>query len=176
MYERDHAAAVALQQTLLPAALPPVEGVALDSAYVPARYEANVGGDWYDAVLLSDGTLAVCVGDVVGHGLAAATAMGQLRNAIRAYLLEDISPGQVLRRLNRYARSIGEGAFSTTVIATLDPSRTSWCFASAGHPPPVVVSDGTSCLPRPAGASHRRHRRVGVQTATEQGCWAARRR
>jgi PAS domain S-box-containing protein len=142
MYERDHAAAVALQQTLLPPELPPVEGAALHAHYVPARYEANVGGDWYDAMLLSDGTLAVCVGDVVGHGLAAATAMGQLRNAIRAYLLEDISPGQVLRRLNRYARSLGEGAFATTVVATLDPSRTSWCFASAGHPPPIVVSEG----------------------------------
>jgi PAS domain S-box-containing protein len=142
MYERDHAAAVALQQTLLPPALPPAEGVALDAAYVPARQEANVGGDWYDAILLDDGTLAFCVGDVVGHGLAAATAMGQLRNAIRAYLLEDISPGQVLRRLNRYARSLGEGAFSTTVVATLDPTRTIWCFASAGHPPPLVVSDG----------------------------------
>ena len=142
MYERDHAAAIALQQTLLPPDLPPAEGVALDSAYVPARHEANVGGDWYDAILLSDGTLAVCVGDVVGHGLAAATTMGQLRNAIRAYLLEDISPGQVLRRLNRYARSIGEGAFSTTVIATIDPTRTSWCFSSAGHPPPLVVSEG----------------------------------
>jgi PAS domain S-box-containing protein len=142
MYERDHAAAVALQQTLLPPALPLAEAVALDAAYVPARHEANVGGDWYDAILLDDGTLAVCVGDVVGHGLAAATAMGQLRNAIRAYLLEDISPGQVLRRLNRYARSIGEGAFSTTVIATLDPTRTTWCFASAGHPPPLVVSNG----------------------------------
>ena len=142
MYERDHAAAVALQQTLLPAALPPAEAVALDAAYVPARQEANVGGDWYDAVLLADGTLAVCVGDVVGHGLAAATAMGQLRNAIRAYLLEDISPGQVLRRLNRYARSIGEGAFSTTVIVTVDPTRTIWCFASAGHPPPLIVTDG----------------------------------
>jgi anti-sigma regulatory factor (Ser/Thr protein kinase) len=109
---------------------------------VPARYETNVGGDWYDAMLLNDGTLAVCVGDVVGHGLAAATAMGQLRNAIRAYLLEDISPGQVLRRLNRYARSIGDGAFSTTVIATLDPARETWRFASAGHPPPLVLTDG----------------------------------
>ena len=68
--------------------------------------------------------------------------MGQLRNAIRAYLLEDISPGQVLRRLNRYAGSLGEGAFATTVIATLDASRTSWRFAGAGHPPPLVVAGG----------------------------------
>jgi PAS domain S-box-containing protein len=141
-YDRDHAAAVALQQTLLPSALPSTEGVSLSAHYVPARYESNVGGDWYDAMLLSDGTLAVCVGDVVGHGLAAATAMGQLRNAIRAYLLEDISPGQVLRRLNRYARSIGEGAFSTTIVATLDPSRQTWRFACAGHPPPLAVVEG----------------------------------
>jgi PAS domain S-box-containing protein len=141
-YDRDHAAAVALQQTLLPSALPSADGVVLGAHYVPARYETNVGGDWYDAMLLSDGTLAICVGDVVGHGLAAATAMGQLRNAIRAYLLEDISPGQVLRRLNRYAHSIGDGAFSTTVVATLDPSRETWRFAGAGHPPPVVLVDG----------------------------------
>jgi PAS domain S-box-containing protein len=142
LYERDHEAAVALQQTLLPAALPPAEGVRLDAHYVPARNETNVGGDWYDAMVLSDGTVAFSVGDVVGHGLPAATAMGELRNAIRAYLLEDISPGQVLRRLNRYAASMGEGAFSTTVVATLDPSRTTWRFASAGHPPPLLVADG----------------------------------
>jgi len=143
MYERDHAAAVALQQTLLPRVLPSVDGVALEAHYVPARHEANVGGDWYDGMLLSDGTIAVCVGDVVGHGLPAATAMGQLRNAIRAYLLEDISPGQVLRRLNRFAQSVGEGAFSTTIVATLDTSRTTWRFASAGHPPPLVLTDGS---------------------------------
>jgi PAS domain S-box-containing protein len=141
-YDRDHEAAVALQQTLLPTALPSADGIALGAHYVPARYEANVGGDWYDALLLSDGTLAVCVGDVVGHGLAAATAMGQLRNAIRAYLLEDLSPGQVLGRLNRYARSIGEGAFSTTVVATVDPARETWRFAGAGHPPPLVLTEG----------------------------------
>ena len=144
LYERDHEAAVALQQTLLPAALPPVDGLLLDAHYVPARYESNVGGDWYDAMILDDGTIALSVGDVVGHGLAAATAMGQLRNAIRAYLLEDISPGQVLRRLNRYAHSMGEGSFATTVVATLDPTRTTWRFASAGHPPPVLVANGAA--------------------------------
>ena len=143
LYERDHAAAVALQQTLLPIALPAAQGVSLDAHYAPARYEANVGGDWYDAMLLDDGTIAVSVGDVVGHGLSAATAMGQLRNAIRAYLLEDISPGQVLRRLNKFARTMGEGAFSTTVLVTLDPSRTIWRFANAGHPPPLVLEDAS---------------------------------
>jgi PAS domain S-box-containing protein len=146
LYERDHAAAIALQQTLLPNELPVADGVSLDAHYAPARYEANVGGDWYDAMLLDDGTMAVSVGDVVGHGLAAATTMGQLRNAIRAYLLEDISPGQVLRRLNRYARTVGEGAFSTTVLVTLDPSRTIWRFASAGHPPPLLLADGETRL------------------------------
>jgi len=80
LYERDHAAAVALQQTLLPNELPAAAGVSLGAHYVPARYEANVGGDWYDAMLLDGGTIAVSVGDVVGHGLSAATAMGQLRN------------------------------------------------------------------------------------------------
>ena len=146
LYERDHAAAVALQQTLLPNQLPAATGVLLGAHYVPARHEVNVGGDWYDAMLLDDGTIAVSVGDVVGHGLSAATAMGQLRNAIRAYLLEDISPGQVLRRLNRFARTMGEGAFSTCVLVTLDPSRTIWRFASAGHPPPLVVADGGARL------------------------------
>jgi anti-sigma regulatory factor (Ser/Thr protein kinase) len=97
-------------------------------------------------MLLDDGTIAVSVGDVVGHGLSAATAMGQLRNAIRAYLLEDISPGQILRRLNRFARTMGEVAFSTCVLATLDPSRPIWRFASAGHPPPLVVADGGARL------------------------------
>ena len=142
LYERDHEAALALQQSLLPSTLPAAEGVTLGAHYVPAWEEAHVGGDWYDAVVLDDGTLAVSVGDVVGHGLPAATAMGQLRNAIRAYLLDGISPAQVLKRLNRYAASMGEGAFATAVVATLDPERTTWCVASAGHPPALLVADG----------------------------------
>ena len=84
-YQRDHEVAETLQRSLLPESLPRIEGLQLDARYLPASRTAAIGGDWYDAVELEDGRVAVVVGDVVGHGLRAAVVMGQLRTAFRAY-------------------------------------------------------------------------------------------
>src|SRR5262249_42676660 len=117
--------------------------LALAARYVPGGAGAEVGGDWYDAISLSDERLFVAVGDVVGRGIAAASAMGQLRNAVRAYALEGFGPAVVLGRLNQFSFELGrQDLFATVLVAVVDPSRREARIASAGHPPPLLVGPG----------------------------------
>ncbi|MFI8823874.1 PP2C family protein-serine/threonine phosphatase [Streptomyces sp. NPDC053431] len=112
--------------------------------YVPAVGSLNVCGDWYDVVDLPDGAFAVAVGDVVGHGLEAATVMGMLRSALSAAVRALYEPAKSLEVLGLYARSV-EGALATTAVqAVIDSSRRRIAYSSAGHPPPVLLhADGT---------------------------------
>src|SRR5205085_3724161 len=98
--EREHRIAETLQRSLLPDRLPRIPGVLLSARYVPASEDMEVGGDWYDVVRLPNGQLGLAVGDVAGHGLRAASIMGQLRMALRAYAAEDTSPVRVMQRLH----------------------------------------------------------------------------
>jgi serine phosphatase RsbU (regulator of sigma subunit)/anti-sigma regulatory factor (Ser/Thr protein kinase) len=146
-FEEEHALALAFQETLLPARLPRAHRVELAARYRPGGTELQVGGDWYDVIDLEPGRLAVVVGDVVGHGLRAALMMGQLRNAVRAYALEEPSPAAVLERVNHFALSLGDDAFGTVVVAVLDELDGAVRLASAGHLPPVLVPpDGRARL------------------------------
>ena len=86
LHEREHEIANRLQRALLPRELPTIAGVRLSAHYVPAESDLLAGGDWYDALPLPDGRLALVIGDVAGHGLQAASVMGQLRMAVRASL------------------------------------------------------------------------------------------
>jgi anti-sigma regulatory factor (Ser/Thr protein kinase) len=106
-----------------------------------------VGGDWYDTVTLPDGRIGIVVGDCVGHGLQAATVMGQLRSACRALLLQNTDPAQTLTALDRFARQL-PGAMSATVFCgVLDPASGALSYSSAGHPPAVVTHpDGVTDL------------------------------
>jgi serine phosphatase RsbU (regulator of sigma subunit) len=99
----------------------------------------EVGGDWYDATELPDGKLALVIGDVVGHGVEAAAAMGQIRNALRAYAVEGHGPAAALERLNHLVQTVDEGEMTTLVYLLFDPATRAVSFASAGHPPPLVV-------------------------------------
>ena len=129
----------ALQTSILPAvtALP---GVA--ARYLPATGGLAVGGDWYDVLELGEGRRALLVGDCVGHGLAAAAVMGQLRSASRALLLDDEGPAATIAGLDRFARSI-EGAECTTVFcAIVDDRERTLTYASAGHLPPLLLRGG----------------------------------
>jgi phosphoserine phosphatase RsbU/P len=99
-----------------------------------------VGGDWYDVIDLPRGHVGVAIGDVVGHGVRAATLMGQLRTALRAYALEDHPPGLVLERLDRLLQSIRGPWMATAAYATFDPDGGKLRFASAGHPPPAMAA------------------------------------
>lgn len=128
--------ALALQHAMLgPAALP--AGFAV--RYQPATRPLQVGGDWYDVVDLNDGRLALIVGDCVGHGLAAATVMGQLRSACRALLLENPSPRAALEGLDRFAAQLPGAKCTTAFCAVLNSETGELVYSGAGHPPPVVV-------------------------------------
>jgi len=139
---RDHEVAETLQRSLLPERLPHIDGVALEARYLPAAREAAIGGDWYDALELDDGRVAVVVGDVVGHGLRAATVMGQLRNAFRAYALVETSPAQTLTRLNRLLAKDDADTMATALYVILDRDTGQIVFSSAGHPPALVSIPG----------------------------------
>ncbi|OBA59917.1 histidine kinase [Mycobacterium sp. 1100029.7] len=134
--------ALALQHAMLgPTTLP--EGFAV--RYRPASHPLQVGGDWYDLVDLEDGRIALIVGDCVGHGLAAATVMGQLRSACRALLLDRPSPSAVLAGLDRFAARLPGARGTTAFCAVLTLATGELAYSSAGHPPPVMVhADGTA--------------------------------
>lgn len=139
-YNRDRRTAAALQAGLLPQAVPALHGGEIAVRYLPARDGPPVGGDWYDAVVLGDGRLALAIGDVTGHGAEAAVLMGQLRTALRAYALEGSAPAIVVERLNALALSLGEPAMATLVYILLDASLERGDYVIAGHPPPIVIS------------------------------------
>jgi sigma-B regulation protein RsbU (phosphoserine phosphatase) len=137
----DHAAAIALQRSLVPSALPAVTGVEIAARYVPGS--GHVGGDWYDAFVLPSGELGMVVGDVAGSGLGAAVIMGRIRSALRAYVLEFPDPADVLSKLDHKMQYFEEGDVMATVnYAVLDPDSGQLRISSAGHFPPVIAAPG----------------------------------
>ena len=138
--DQQRETALALQHAILgPAHLP--RGFAV--RYQAASRPLQVGGDWYDVVDLQDGRIALIVGDCVGHGLPAATVMGQLRSACRALLLDHPSPRAALCGLDRFAARLPGAQCTTVVCAVLDPGTGELVYSSAGHPPPILVdADG----------------------------------
>ena len=147
--KREHDAVVLLQRALLPQRLPQLPGVRLDAAYVPAYGGAEIGGDWYDVFSISDRVLGISVGDVSGHGLRAATIMGQARQALRTASYADDDPAAVLAYVNRLFCRSEEDVLITAFYGTLDLSDGTLRYALAGHPPPMFVSAGTSVRPLP---------------------------
>ncbi|MEU4468150.1 SpoIIE family protein phosphatase [Streptomyces sp. NPDC024017] len=142
-HSREREVALALQEAMLPAPRQ-VGHHRVAVRYRPAVGALNVCGDWYDLVDLVDGDrIGVAVGDVVGHGLAAAGVMGQLRSALSAASRVAAGPAQALDVLGRYAHVI-DGAESATAVTTfIDCDRQVLTYSSAGHPPPVLVhADG----------------------------------
>jgi chemotaxis family two-component system sensor kinase Cph1 len=139
--EEDNRLVGALQRTLLLQELPEVPGVALAARYRPSA-EDVVGGDWYDLVPLPGGRLAVVLGDVAGHGLAAASVTAQLRHALRAQLLRAGGPAAALAMINEVISALLPGEMATVVVAELDPGTGDVVVASAGHPPVLHAHDG----------------------------------
>jgi signal transduction histidine kinase/DNA-binding response OmpR family regulator/anti-sigma regulatory factor (Ser/Thr protein kinase) len=132
-HERQRTIASTLQRALLPGALPSVPGLRFTASYRPAAQEHLVGGDWYDAFVTEGGRVIVSIGDVVGHGLEAATVMSSLRQSIRGLVLEERDPGAILTALNRVVIAERPGALATACIASIDPQTLEGCVASAGH-------------------------------------------
>jgi len=150
--------ALTLQRSLLPRALPDVLGAQLAGRYVPAGRSLEIGGDFYDATELGDGRVAIAIGDVAGHGVLAAAVMGQVRQALRAYLLEGHEPAGTMARLDRLVHE-SQLVMTTCLFGIFDPERGRLRYANAGHPPPLLRrADGsverlTGALSHPLGAA-----------------------
>lgn len=141
------AIASTLQRQLLPEQLPTVPTLAMAARYRPSERAAQVGGDWYDAIVLPGGGVGLAIGDVVGHGVRAATLMGELRAALRAYAVtEPQCPGAALTLLNSLVvRTHPNEMVATLLYAVVDADGGRVRFASAGHLPPLLMSaDGVA--------------------------------
>jgi len=170
-FERQHRVADSFQEASLPNSLPEVHGLRFDAVYLPGSNEAQVGGDWYDAVRLLDGRVVISIGDVCGSGLNAAVRMGTMRQIIRgiaqvhadpslmldaadrALRLENpddivtaqvhADPSLMLDAADRALRLENPDDIVTAFVAVLDPVSKTLAYASAGHPPPMLrYSDG----------------------------------
>ena len=150
MYTREQATAVELQRSLLPA-VPQIDGLDIAADYLPAGQGSQVGGDWWDVFALPDGAIGLAVGDVMGHDIAAAAAMGQLRSVLRSCAWSGEGPAAVLTRMDQLVQSFDLAQLATCFYARLEPTdaaqpgrpaRLSW--SSAGHLPPVVLDPGGS--------------------------------
>lgn len=139
-YEQEHRIAETLQRSLLPERIPKIPGINVDARYLPAGALSDVGGDWYDVLPLEDGRFVVTLGDVVGRGVRAASVMGQLRMAIRSYAMDGHGPAAVLDRADRLLQVTDPGQMATAIHAVFDPMKRTLRIASAGHPPPVLLS------------------------------------
>ncbi|MFE2140004.1 PP2C family protein-serine/threonine phosphatase, partial [Streptomyces sp. NPDC059466] len=163
-YTREHTVALALQRNLLPARLSGGPALEVSSRYLPADLDHGVGGDWYDVIALPRDRVALVVGDVVGHGIQAAAAMGRLRTALRTLADMDLPPVELLSCLDRTVGRLTQedadspgatvsGVGATCLYVVYDPAERFVEIAGAGHLPPVVVSPaGEASVPEiPSG-------------------------
>lgn len=144
LYREQHSTAETLQRSLLPERLPALPRLQLAARYLPGSETANIGGDWYDAVRLPGGRLCLVMGDVAGRGLRAASVMGQLRNGLRAYLLDGHEAPEALLRVGRFLDGLSHAEMATALCLTIDPWSGETSAASAGHPPPLIIGPSGS--------------------------------
>jgi PAS domain S-box-containing protein len=138
--EREQRIAETLQQALLPDRLPQLVGISLAARYVPAEEGSAAGGDWYDVIELPGGSVALVIGDVAGHGTEAASVMGQVRMAVRAFSLEGHTPSVVVGRVHQLLRSLYEGEQMVTMVyLAVNPTTWEATIVNAGHPPPLLL-------------------------------------
>ncbi|GAA4902388.1 SpoIIE family protein phosphatase [Streptomyces coeruleoprunus] len=166
LYRREHERALILQRSLLPPGDPEAAGLDIACRYLPGNAATEVGGDWFDVIDLPGHRTALVVGDVMGRGLRAAVAMGELRTAVRTLAQLDLEPAEVLSHLDEIARGLGapigaqssraahkprgpelsEVYLATCVYAVYDAVTRRCTFANAGHLPPVLVEPGEEAL------------------------------
>jgi GAF domain-containing protein len=149
LYIREKRVASELQHSLLPD-LPDVEQLDIGAVYTAASDGIEVGGDWYDLVHVGDGSFVASVGDVTGHSIRAAAAMGRLQVVLRIFAASSAGPGEMLDRAADEAPALLAGLLATCAIVRLDPRPDSaWTatFANAGHLPPLLIdADGNASL------------------------------
>jgi CheY-like chemotaxis protein len=137
-YAEEHVIALTLQRSLLPMAPPEIPGLAIAFRYFPASDQAEVGGDFYEALRWQDRVLVV-IGDVQGHSLHAATVMGELRYALRAFVLEGHSPLAITGLVNEVLTRYHPGIIATLCLAVLDPASGELQIVNCGHMAPLLV-------------------------------------
>ncbi len=140
-YETEKRIADTLQEAFAQRVLPEPPSVRLSATYVPATEEAKVGGDWYDAVELSQDRVLLAIGDVAGHGIDAAVAMNAARQMLISSALIDPTPGKILERVNK-GLFAGEAPMITAIAGVLDARTCEFAYAAAGHPAPVLLEPG----------------------------------
>jgi serine phosphatase RsbU (regulator of sigma subunit) len=135
---REHAIVTMLQDAMRPDP-PAVPSVEIAARYLPAGRFATVGGDWFDAFAVDDDRLILVVGDIAGHGIGAAAAMAQVRNAIRGCAFAGLDPGRILATVGTMLLQTSTGLSATCVVGSLSSSTNILTWASAGHPPPLLA-------------------------------------
>ncbi|GGR01162.1 SpoIIE family protein phosphatase [Streptomyces asoensis] len=144
-HDAEQELATMLQRSLLPRRLPELPGGTAVARYLPARRGLQVGGDWYDVIALSEDRVALVIGDVQGHSAGAATIMGQMRTAVRAYATEGHPPDVVVSHANRLLVGMETDLFATCCYAELDMEEGNVLFVRAGHLAPLLrLPDGTT--------------------------------
>ena len=150
LYDAAQRNAGALQRSLLPLALPIVEGLDIAARYQASEASNDVGGDWFDVIPLPGGAVGIVMGDVEGHDLAAAALMGLVRSAIRAYAIEEHPPAVIMRRADEFLAGLGAGRIVTVAYSHVHPGERLITTVSAGHPPAMLVSPGAGVRDVPA--------------------------
>src|SRR5271170_2621774 len=163
LFEAERQTALAFQKSLLPQAIPDLDGLEVACRYVPAKpletqgqgIQTQVGGDWYDIIPLAAGRVGIVIGDVEGRGPRAAAIMGQLRAALRAFAQDEKSPADIMRKLDEWCRALapaddagvplaGDPPTVSCIYMVYDAWSRELTFANAGHDAPLVISGGQS--------------------------------
>ncbi len=163
LFETERQTALAFQKSLLPQAIPELDGLEVACRYVPAKpletqgqgIQTQVGGDWYDIIPLAAGRVGIVIGDVEGRGARAAAIMGQLRAALRAFAQDEKSPADIMRKLDDWCRSLapagedgapmgGDPPTASCIYMIYDAWSRELTFANAGHDAPLMISGGKS--------------------------------
>jgi serine phosphatase RsbU (regulator of sigma subunit) len=161
LFETERQTALAFQKSLLPQAIPDLDGLKVACRYVPAKpletqgqgIQTQVGGDWYDIIPLAAGRVGIVIGDVEGRGARAAAIMGQLRAALRAFAQDEKSPADIMRKLDEWCRALapanensggltGDPPTASCIYMIYDAWSRELTFANAGHDAPLLVSGG----------------------------------
>jgi PAS domain S-box-containing protein len=141
-FAREHETALALQRALMSEPTSPHPDVECAGRYLPAGAGAEVGGDWYDSIALPDGRTLLTVGDVMGHGLEAASTMAEYRSMMRTLALQGWPPERILARAQRTMAALDRERVATCVLAEVDPASRVIRLAAAGHLPPLLLEPG----------------------------------
>ena len=145
----EHLVALTLQRSFLPVILPTVPGLKIAYRYLPASDQAEVGGDFYEALPWPGGRMLVAIGDVQGHSLQAATVMGELRHALRAFVSEGHGPIAITALVNEVLRRYHPGIMATLCLMLADPATGELDIVNCGHMPVLLAEAGDGTVPPP---------------------------